>query len=256
LFSAALFVSSQHSTTGASFGPYQVVRTLPNPGLDIGGLAYYGGYLYSVEQTYANIHQIDPLTGQVLASWSVSGFYPPSEVPTGLVYDGVSLWLSTRGQENNLRRLSLGIPPNVSFTAQHGLSGWQMDLAYVNGNFMSPEYFGPIRTIDPSTGVIIGSISSPSETIFGLTFDGTALIAGDGFSGTLWRISPQDGTVLDSWQTEGSNSRGLAYDLTSKALFIGGGSSGIMVAQLPEPGTVALTILGFMLFQVRNRLKA
>ena len=128
-----------------------------------------------------------------------------------------------------------------------------MDLAYVNGNFRSPEYFGPIRTIDPSTGAIIGSIPSPSDTIFGLTFDGTALIAGDGLSGTLWRISPQDGTVLDTWQSGGPNSCGLAYDLTSQTLFSGTASSGIMVVQVPEPGIAALTILGVIVALARNR---
>jgi len=239
--------------TNPTFGPYQVVRTLPNPPHTTGGLAFFNGYLYSVEDTFARIYQIDPVTGQILANWTATGFSPPSELPAGLASDGTGLWLLTRGQVNSLYHISLGPSTNVTKLSRYSLAGQEEDLAYVNGFFMSPELNGPIRTIDPANGAFVGSIPSPYDATYGLTFDGSTLLAGNGLNGTIWQISPQDGTVLDTWQSGVAQCRGLAYDLSSQTLFIATAGSGIVVAQIPEPKLSGIVALAAVILIAKRR---
>lgn len=248
-------VGAAYGTPG-NFGPYVVIRTLPTSftGL-LGGLTFTGGSLYALD-TSGNIYQLNPLTGQTLADWSVPGLLIQSgdENPTGLAWDGNSFWMASYGTQNRnyIRGLTLGLAPSVTINATYTLPtlSWPMDLTYANGLLMYPQYLGPIQEFNPVTGQIVGSLPSPDNHIYGLTFDGQDLLAAYGPAGsapvgTVWRISAQTGAILNTWQTGASSINALAYDQPSQTLFIGTGN-GIIVAQAPEPGGTAIGALGMI----------
>lgn len=235
-----------------TFGPYVVTRTLASPPGGVGDLEFAGGYLYSLEGYMGNIHKLDPATGNVLADYwvPVGSLHDdlPYDGPTGLAWDGTNMWMATYAP-NYLRKLTLQGAPNVTVDATYSLSSWPMDLAYVNGLLMYPEYPGPIGMFDPVTGTVVGSIPSPSDYIYGLTFDGRNLLAGGGAgagAGDIWVISPQDGSIVDTWHTGLLGINGLAYDDQTSTLYIASyNAAGIVVAQIvPEPATWSLLALG------------
>jgi glutamine cyclotransferase len=242
------FAATSYGSQG--FGPYTITRTIQlyNPA----GLDFIDNYLYSMEDYMGNIHKIDPATGNIVADFWVPGRSlhddMPYDYPSGLAYDGTNFWMTTYGP-SNLRKLTLGSPPSVTVNAMYSLPDWTADLIYVNGFLYVPVmYESYIYKINPSTGAVVGTIPSPSQTIYGLTFDGQNLIAAYGpggiGSGRIWVISPSDGTIIDEWET-GLDvvTRGLAYDRCTDTLYIGT-NEGIMVAQTPEPATLFLLGLG------------
>jgi hypothetical protein len=240
--------------TPNDFGPYVITRTL-TPSYSYGalrGLTFTGGSLYALDQS-GYIHQLNPLTGQSLMNWYVPGLniQYADDNPTGLAWDGNSFWMATYGTQyrNYIRGLTLGSSTNATVTITYQLPTtsviWPMDLTYVNGQLMFPQYSDSIREFNQGTGQLTGSLPSPSGLVYGLTYDGQNLLAGYGLGGTIWRISTQTGAVLDTWETGVPNIISLAYDQLSQTLFIGTGSS-IVVAQAPEPGTLAIGVLGLM----------
>lgn len=243
-----------------SLGPYTVVRTLPLPSGGIGDLEFAGGYLYSVDDYNGNIHRLDPMTGQVLASWSVPDFSLhnsyPDHMPTGLAWDGTNMWMATRGP-NYLRKLTLSVPPGVSVDAIYTMPSSPQDLAYCNGLLMYPEYLGPIRKVNPATGAAVGSIPSPNSFIYSLTFDGHNLVADAGLQSDdrLWVVSPDDGSIIDIWHTGIGGMTGLAYDSDSRSLYMGY-PCGVAVAQIiPEPRPLTFLIGVGVGLSLRNRAR-
>ena len=246
-----LFGAGPTYGTPNNFGPYVITRTLPTTSyvyLGLEGLAFMGGSLYVLD--FQGIHQVDPGTGQDLRDWSVPGLVWGQKDPSGLVWDGNTFWMSTENSINSISSLTLGSGPSATIGVTYQLSSQPMDLAYANGSLFYPEYLGSIRQFNPGTGQITGSLPSPSDYIYGLTFDGENLLAGFGPGGSppgaLWQLSAQTGAILNTWQTGASDIQALAYDQSSQTLFIGTGTHGIIVAQAPEPGTVAIGALGMM----------
>jgi len=230
-----------------NFGPYVVTRTLPVSFINLGGLTFAGGSLYAVDLV-GNIHQLNASTGQSLADWSVPSL--DGENATGLAWDGNDFLIASYGTSyrQNIRRLTLGTSPSATVSATYALPrlSWPSDLTYADGQLIYPEYLGPIQKLDPATGQLVGSLPSPSDYVYGLTFDGQNFLAGS-FFGTIWRISAETGGILDTWLNVANNIYALAYDESSQSLFIGTRNNGIIVAQVPEPGSreiIALGILG------------
>jgi hypothetical protein len=250
----AFLVFAAASYGAQSFGPYTITRTLPSPPGNIGDIEFAQNSLYSLENYNGNIHKIDPVSGNILANFSVPGDSLhddlPYDGPTGLAYDGTNFWMTTYTPDY-LRKLTLGSPPNVTVNNIYSLSNSPQDLTYANGFLYYPAYSGPICEVNPSTGSVIATIPSPSPYIYGLTFDGQNLLAGYGPSGTgsgkIWVISPGNGTILDTWDTGLDGILGMAYDQSTRTLYIGGGF-GIAVAEIPEPATICLfAFAGLML---------
>jgi hypothetical protein len=260
---ATLLILGELAAYSQSFGPYVVNRTFALPRGALGDLAYADGFLYSSDYGYAYIHKQDPNTGQVLQNWAPLGTI--QQLPTGLAWDGSNLWMAIR-DERRICKLNLPATGNGSVASSFGvptspgLTGWPMDLAYANGYFYYPEYQGPIHKIDATTGVQVGTIPSPSGTVYGLTFDGQNLLASEGLRDTLWVVSPQDGTILDTWQTGVSGIQGLAYDLTTHSLYMGNYTTVTVALMVPEPTTQAifaalfLSLVSFSGFQLRRQL--
>jgi len=259
LQAACLLVSLfSGSLEAQTFGPYTVVRTLGFPPDGIGGLAFGGGYLYSVGDYDGNIHKLDPTTGQVLGSWSVPGGTLhngwPDDMPTGIAWEGNNLWLSTRTPDGYLRKLSLQSDGQAPVSATYTVPWWPSDVANGNGLLYMQQFSGSIQKFDPVTGTLVGSIPSPHPYIYGMTFDGQNLLMGMGLQGddTVWVVSPQDGAILDVWHTGVDGILGMAYDPATQSLFIGR-LFDITVAQIPEPGTGLLLLAGGVVLVLRRR---
>jgi hypothetical protein len=256
--------SARAGPIGTKIGPYEVTRILPANYYG-GNITFADGSLYLLEGAFGYIHRLDPLTGSVLADYYVPGSSlhddQPYDLPTGLARDENYFYMASR-MPNYLRKLNLGTPPDVTVLSQTSLPYWPMDLTYANGYLYYPEYTGPIRKVDPSTGNVVGTLPSPDNYIYGMTFDGQNLIAANGVGvgddKTFWVISPQDGSIQDTWTwtvpgwNNTKNIYGLAFDQVSRTLYISY-SSGIAVA-VPEPAT--LLLLGFgSLALLRKRRK-
>jgi hypothetical protein len=234
----------------APAGAATVETTLPVSFVNLAGLTFSGNMLYAVDDLSEGIHELDPHTGQSVSNWTIPGF---AEHLAGLAWDGNNFWYAAGHQ---IGRLSLGADSVATVTLSYRLSGTATDLVYANGSLNYPEYLGPIRELNPSTGQITGSVNLPSQTIYGLTFDGNNFLAGygpGGGTGTVWSISPQNGAVLATWETGAPNIFALAYDQSSSTLYIGTANSGILVEQVPEPGSAALGVLGLAAALVQRR---
>jgi len=216
------------------------------------GVAYANGIVYYLEWYDGVIHAFDPITGDILTEYEVPDpvFHNANTdyQPTGLTYDGQYFYMTTC-HPNSIWKLSLDSPPDndvtiismtslPSYPEEYGMS---MDIAYANGYLYFPEYKEPgsIKKVDPSTGQIVEIFPSPADVIYAMTFDGDNLIAAfsvndapsNEFTGKFWVISPEDGSVQETWTAPFHGTFGLGYDQASDTLYIGLASEGILVAE-------------------------
>ena len=248
LFVSIFICGSAKSTfVGEKIGPYTISSILPRPSMSV-GITYDNEYLYTLTYWGESIQQLDPLNGNLIKTYSVPGVVAGdhSEIGEGMTWDGTYLYTITRNYAGSIRRLSLSSGDNaiVHSRAYTQMNEWPEALTYANGGFYFPEYLGPIRQIDPDTGAIVSTIPSPSQFIYGMAFDGDNFLAGYGpqsSSGNIWVVSPEDGTVLDTWQTS-FGVEGMHFDVESETLYILS-SDGIIVA-VPEPAALILVGIG------------
>ncbi|MFH1801979.1 MAG: hypothetical protein ABH864_00845 [archaeon] len=243
-------------------GPYKVMKVIEWP-LDsnLADIEFYNGSIYLLEEYNGLIHELDPKTGNTVDTFYINGltnyWLPPGNNPTNSLHDdwpfdnprGLAqvngkFYMATRLEEELLRELALNEPfpetidPNKinRFKDQYGPT----DLApSSDGNLFYSEYLGDINKIDPQTANVIYTIPSPSDFIYGLTFDGENLIAVYGPGGdqgkTFWLLDSQTGQVLETW----TNQRwpdyisGLSYDQNTDTLYITTADR-IIIAQKPQ----------------------
>jgi len=196
-----------------------VVHTIPGPS-NASGLAWDGEYLWcsvyggGVEKL---IYKIDPDDGERLDSIPCPG---NSYGCYGLGYDGENLWVLNSSY--NVRRIykmsttgtvldSFSIPFNY-------MAGLTYDGNYVRVANYYPNDNARIHKMDPVTGdTITPSIPSPHPQPWGLAWDGENLwVTDDGQDtpddGYVFKLDPNTGAVLDSFEAPGSSPRGAAWD--------------------------------------------
>lgn len=155
------------------------------------------------------------------------------------------MWMTTRSS-NALHQLDLPVGGAGWDLLRYALGqgSWATDLAYANGIFYVPEYLGPIHKIDANTGLELGTIPSPNDFVYGLTFDGQNLLASAGAdSDRIWSVSPEDGSIRGEWHTGMSSMVGLAYDISSRTLYIGDYDRVTVAQMVPEPSPLTLLFL-------------
>ncbi|MFQ6091574.1 MAG: transglutaminase domain-containing protein [bacterium] len=136
----------------------------------------------------------------------------PGPCPTGLTFDGKSLWVADR-KADQLYRIDPEDGAIVSHIPSPGF--WPMGLAW-DGRYLwnVDSEKRQIFQIDPESGLIVRTVESPVSNPMGLTWDGQYLWVSDYRKGKIDRISPQDGTTIVSIQAPTQNPQGLAYDGT------------------------------------------
>lgn len=89
-------------TSGALINGFHAIGEFPT------GLAYDGQHLWTADNSYRMIHQVDPKDFTILNSFEAPGGY----YPNGLAFDGYFLWVANN-HSDSIYRIDFGFTPNV-----------------------------------------------------------------------------------------------------------------------------------------------
>ncbi len=135
-------------------------------------------------------------------------FPTPTAHPTGLTYDGSTLWMADRltdslyaiSPKTGELRFSLPAPGFIP-------RGLAWDGEYL---WCVDQQEQRILQLEPGTGETIHSVESPTPSIQGITWDEGDLWIVDDREDALCRISAVDGTVIDRFRAPSMKPTGLA----------------------------------------------
>jgi hypothetical protein len=193
-----------------------VLRDIPSPTSIPVGIAYVGGSLY-VGSDSSTVYQIDPATGTLLSTITVSG----SHQILGLTSDGTDFWAAGLGEV--LRFDAAGnVLQSFAAPAGHALgAAWDGKFLWVadNGSVYDLNVGNP-QVVEATDGTVVSSFAGPEGEVSGLAFDGQQLWAAD-WTGAqrLYELDRATGAVLRSVaapraveSTNGVSLDGLGYD--------------------------------------------
>lgn len=153
-------------------------------------------------------------TGQVAGS-----FPAPAHHPSGLAFDGKSLWMADRKtdllycldpSDGKILRTLPSPAYWPSALAWDGQYLWCADT--YGGKDESEGYKGIIYKIDPETGTVLKTLEAPVDHPVGLAWDGSYLWCVDDHADQLVRFDPKDGTTIQSFSSPYASPHGLAFD--------------------------------------------
>ena len=179
-------------------------------------------------------------TGEV-----VNKFSTKTDYPTGLCYDGSSLWLADR-KLDQLIRID---PESGEHTGSISSPAyWPMGLTWDGSNLwcidikggipLAENYNGMAYKLDAETGNILHQINLPCKKPTGLTWDGEYLWVADDASNRIIQFSPDDGTTIKSFRAPAGSSMGLTFDGTY--LWVSDRGHDEIYMMHPETGEVLL----------------
>lgn len=140
----------------------------------------------------------------------VKAFKTPGNFPTGLVYDGQSLWLADYKSDQIYR-----IDPSDG-TVRDSIPSpgfWPMGLAWDGEHLWNADNKQQkLFQIDPANGRILNVLGAPSSSPQGLAWDGSALWVSDNRSNEIMRIDMNDGTAVQTIKGPARRVNGLTFD--------------------------------------------
>ena len=166
----------------------------------------------------------------------VSEYKSPLERPTGLAFDGRSLWISSADEHlicsvdqeegSVLRRLA------VPIASPWGLA-WDGDFLWV-----ADLNTFRIYRVNITESEIVSSIEAPGIAPTGLSWDGSNLWISDFSAHKFFKVDPLSGSVLQSFNTPtpGYNPSGLTWD--GGSLWIADISASYVFRVNPSNGSV------------------
>jgi transglutaminase-like putative cysteine protease len=186
-----------------------------------------------------------PLQGMCFPGKIVKKHKTPGVIPTGLTYDGSSLWLADRKAK---KLFSMNPETGKVIKEINSPAYWPMGLAWdgkhlwgvdVKGGIpLSENYNGKIYKIDPKDGTILHTVNAPTSSPRGLTWDGKYLWCADERADKIIQFSPYDGTTIKSFKAPANDPRGITFD--GQYLWISDRSKDEIYMVSPEDGSVII----------------
>lgn len=169
----------------------------------------------------------------------------PGKYPTGLCFDGKSLWVADRGTDKLYK-----INPETGKVLKtlESPAYWPMGLAF-DGKYLwnadyrgrtdkSEDADGMIFQIDPKDGTILRTLQAPSKNPKGLTYDGKYLWCVDDRKDKVIQFSTEDGTTINSFKSPFKDPKGITFD--GKYLWISDRESDEIFMVDPKTGYVII----------------
>ncbi len=221
------------SAAPAMAGTGDVILSFPSSFPSPDGLTWDGQVLWATDCATSRIDKVDPATGRVVGSIDVPGVNSDE-----LAWDGEKLWVS---DHTATEMPGMGAPPPRLYRVDPvssavlarleapGLGKYPMGVAWDGTSLWNVDTTDRrIYQLDPSTGAVKRSLSSPAAGACGLTWDGACLWLTDAATdGLVYHLDAATGEVLRSFPGPGGaghQSTGVAWD--GRALWINDEATG------------------------------
>jgi transglutaminase-like putative cysteine protease len=181
---------------------------------------------------------IGAASGALAAPGDIEREFPtPGSCPTGLAFDGKSLWLADR-KTDSLYRIS---PADGTIESVMPAPGYQVEGLAWDGKclWVLDVEEKMIHKFNPQTGISEKSIPAPSESPQGLAWDGEYLWVGDFGTDSLYQIATDDGTTIIGIPAPAGEPRGLTFD--GKYLWVADRGTDMIYMVTPDKGKVILS---------------
>jgi hypothetical protein len=192
------------------------VRSFASPGDYPEGLCWDGTSLWSNNFTDGALHEVDPRTGAVLATYRGNGL-PPN--PEGLTWDGEHLWTCDwqSGRIYKLAKTAAGVAVVAAHDKPAG-AGSTVRLAWDGGHLWLATWYselhdkGQLWKLDPRTLEPLQMLRLPVYWVEDLAWDGRYLWSCDWLFGIGFAIDPATGDTLHTYRTPGPHPVGQTWD--------------------------------------------
>ena len=155
----------------------EVVESFPIDGNIPYGLAYDGSFFYITEYLDQTILVVDPSSGSIVNTLTLTPEPPPSALLLGVTFDGTSLWIITIGAGKKLYEVNPAdgsilseLPLPAPFSGPNSNPAditWDGTYLYVSNNKQGYTFVG---SVDPATGGLGHSWISSAKLPDGLAF--------------------------------------------------------------------------------------
>jgi hypothetical protein len=137
-------------------------------------------------------------------------FASPARTPTGLAFDGTSLWVADR-RTATIYEVD---PRDGRVRSQLPTPGWQPEGLAWDGTALwaADGAERKLYRLDPRRRVVLRSLDAPGKSPRGLAWDGTALWVADDRRGEVVAVDVADGAELGAFKVPVKDVRGLAFD--------------------------------------------
>jgi len=179
-------------------------------------------------------------SGDVLQS-----FPTPCPCPTGLAFDGKSLWLADR-MTDQLYQID---PADGHVVKTLPAPSYQIEGLAAEGKYVwaldSREKLA--FKVNSETGITESQIQIPGQLPQGLAFDGKNLWTADNKGCRIYQLSPEDGSTIRKFGSPSEDPQGLAYDgrylwvsdRTDDVIYMISPANGRVILTFPAPGKFA-----------------
>jgi PKD repeat protein len=190
---------------------WTIVATYPIPQA-ASGLAYDGTYLYCgiYGSNGDQIYQIDPDDG----SYSLL-FNGPQDDAFGLSFDGTYLWTTDHPGSSSTPAIAIKLDWNGNSLEEFDLPAHYVSgIAYDDGNFWVSQYYPDPSQIYKVTnsGSILQQFTAPDNQPWDLCIENENLWMADYWGDALYKIDPNSGELLETYDSEGIKPSGIVWD--------------------------------------------